>query len=90
MKFNTHISRHKGKSFYKSSETGRCDKNILIEDDNLIVNKLTNYDDLFYVEVIKELTNLRFEIPEDAPFTIVEKFYTIKVKEQTNNQSYGV
>ncbi|MCB2289449.1 ATP-binding protein [Clostridium sp. CS001] len=167
-KFNTHISRHKGKSFYKSSETGRCDKNILIEDDNLIVNKLTNYDDLFYVEVIKELTNLRFEInlfldtvdafgitpirmkgnpiykldkrtgnniaeivdhlrrddnyryellinsfldlfpnitnvevmshslnisdenrfeiPEDAPFTIVEKFYTIRVKEHTNNQ----
>lgn len=61
-KYTTHINRNNDKAFYKSSETGRCDKVILIEKDNLIINKLSNYDDLFYVDVIKNLTTLKFEI----------------------------
>lgn len=61
-KYASYVNRINNKAFYKSSETGRCDKPILIENDNLIINKISNYDDLFYVDIIKRLTTLRFEI----------------------------
>lgn len=61
-KYNIYINRTNGKNLYKSAETGRCDKNINIEDDYLILNKLNNYDDLYYINVIRELNNLNFEV----------------------------
>lgn len=61
-KYNMHISRDNEKSMYKSADSGRCDKVIKIEDTNLILNKLSYYDDLFYLDVISELNNLKFDI----------------------------
>lgn len=60
-KYNLHISRNKDKIFYKSSETGRCDKVINITSDNLIINKLSNFDDLYYLDIIKKLNNIKFD-----------------------------
>lgn len=60
-KYNTYISRTKDKAFYKSSETGRCDKIIKIEDNNLLVNKLSNFDELYYLEILKELNKFNFD-----------------------------
>lgn len=61
-KYNTRISRNEKEAYYKSSETGRCDKPIKIQDNNLILNKLKNYDDLFYIKIIEELNDLKFYI----------------------------
>lgn len=166
-KYNMRINRNLESAYYKSSDTGRCDKSIKIESNNLVLNKLNYYDELFYLNVIEELNNLKFEInsfldadgafdispirykdsslynlqsdgqniaeivynlqkydnktyehlknvfmslfpnideldvmetpiqlltekdrklPDNIPFTIVEKVYRIKVKEKTNNQ----
>lgn len=44
------------KAKYTPSPTGRCDKDLLIESNELALNKLYNYDDLFYhnhIEIIK-------------------------------------
>lgn len=60
--FNTFIRRDNEKAFYKSSDTGRCNKEIKIEDNNLVINKLINFDDLFYLDLIKELNNLNFDL----------------------------
>ena len=43
---------------YKSSETGRCSKPIAIDDNALVINKLTALDDLFYLDIIKKLNNV--------------------------------
>ncbi|MBP6663252.1 MAG: AAA family ATPase [Parabacteroides sp.] len=54
-KYTTYLQRSSKGSFYLSSPTGRCDKPIPIENNNLIVNKIANFDELFYVDIIKQL-----------------------------------
>lgn len=61
-KYFTYINRTEDKKTYLNSKTGRCNKKILIEDSALILNKLINFDDLFYLEVIEKLNNLEFSI----------------------------
>jgi len=63
-KLSTYISRDKGKNSYKSSDTGRCSTPVIIGDHELIINKLNNFDNLFYIPVIKELNNLQIYINE--------------------------
>jgi len=57
-KYNQYIIRTKNTSFYKTSETGRCSNKIIIQPNQLIINKLKAYDSLFYNEIIKEIHNL--------------------------------
>lgn len=53
------ISRTKEAALYKSSETGRCSSNIKVEPSELVVNKLSAYDELYYTEIIKKLNGMR-------------------------------
>lgn len=72
------ISNNKAK--YTPSPTGRCDKDLLIESNELALNKLYNYDDLFYhnyIEIIKDFKVRRIDTlsdPEDifAPRLMVK------------------
>ena len=65
---------------YMPSPTGRCDKDLLIESNELALNKLYNYDDLFYhnyIEIIKDFKVRRIDTlsdPEDifAPRLMVK------------------
>ncbi len=43
---------------YLSSEKGRCSTKIAINGDSLVLNKLSNFDNLFCVNIIRELNNL--------------------------------
>ena len=52
------IKRDENGSYYKRSETARCSTEILIDKNDLILNKLTAYDNLFYIELIKKLLNI--------------------------------
>lgn len=47
---------------YKSSETGRCSNIIKIEKDQLLINKMKAYDNLYYIEIIKQINNINIII----------------------------
>jgi predicted ATPase len=57
-KYTIYIDRNQEGAFYKSSETGRCDKQINIESDELVLNKVLAYDSLFYFDIIKYLNSV--------------------------------
>ena len=61
-KYKTYLSRNGTLAKYKRSETGRCDVNIKIEDDALVINKLTAYDDLYYLDVLTQINKLQFYV----------------------------
>ena len=52
------VSRDEENSFYKPSVSGRCDKEIKIDENELIINKLLAYDNLYYFEIIKTLNSI--------------------------------
>ncbi|GAA4296359.1 hypothetical protein GCM10023142_35010 [Anaerocolumna aminovalerica] len=58
-KYNQLISRQGNEAFYKSSESGRCTTPTQIEDLELVANKLKAFDQLYYIEIIKRLNDLR-------------------------------
>ena len=74
------IARDETSAQYKSSETGRCSKLIAIDDNALVINKLTALDDLFYLDIIKKLNNVKFFIERhlDASLSFVPDPFVIK------------
>lgn len=52
-KYTTLVNRVSSRTAkYMPSQSGRCDKDLSIEPDELVLNKLYNYDDLFYHQYI--------------------------------------
>ncbi len=60
LKPTTYIDRNITNKFYKPSNTGRCDKKIEIGNNMLIVNKLKNFDDLFFLQIVEEINSFDF------------------------------
>ncbi|MCI6572987.1 MAG: ATP-binding protein [Firmicutes bacterium] len=58
----TFIKREGNNALYKPSKTGRCSTKILIDDNELVINKLIAFDSLYYKELIKELLNINVYI----------------------------
>ena len=71
-KYSHYIKRDSESGAYKSSYNGRCNNNIHIAYNELIINKLQAYDDLFYSDIIEELNN--FEIYIDRHLDSKEAF----------------
>lgn len=61
-KYSTYISRNGESAQYKSSSSGRCDKSITIENNALLMNKLLALDDLFFLDIVKQINNVQFFI----------------------------
>jgi len=61
-KFTTLIKRDSNVSMYQSSLKARCNTNISIPSNNLVINKLVNYDNLFYHSILMDLLSLSFSI----------------------------
>ena len=57
-KYTTYINRNEKESLYKSSITSSCNKKINIENNELIINKIMAYDELYYLDIIKQLNNI--------------------------------
>ncbi|SJZ62272.1 AAA family ATPase [Sediminibacterium ginsengisoli] len=57
-KYKTILNRNLEKTLYLSSQTGRCDKILKVQKNELAINKLLNFDDLFYWDVIKAINTL--------------------------------
>lgn len=58
-KYNQLINRQGQKAFYKSSETGRCTSPTQIGSTELVANKLKAFDQLYYIEIIRKLNDLK-------------------------------
>lgn len=58
----TFIKREGNNALYKPSKTGRCSTKILIDDNELVINKLIAFDSLYYKKLIKELLNINVYI----------------------------
>lgn len=59
-RYGTYILRNKLNAKIRTSEAGRCNKSIKIEDNGLVVNKILALDDLYYHEIIKHLNSMEF------------------------------
>lgn len=59
-KFTTLVDRKSANvSKYTPSQTGRCDKELAIDGNELALNKLSNFDDLFYHQYIQAIRSIR-------------------------------
>lgn len=79
-KYNSFIKRTGKVAHYRSSETGRCNKVIKIDDFGLVLSKLTSIDDLYYIDIINKVNSMQYFIerhldasPSFAPDPIVIK-----------------
>lgn len=57
-KFKTYIKRDITKANFLPSETARCNKDIKVDRNELVINKLQNYDDLFYLQIVDVLNEI--------------------------------
>ena len=59
LKYKNYILREeKDTSFYLSSPTGRCTKRLPVSGDILAINKLSNFDDLFYLDIVTAINKI--------------------------------
>lgn len=58
-KYKTYVDRKLQETKYLPSITGRCDKDLSLKKDELAINKLLNYDDLFYLPIITVINEMR-------------------------------
>lgn len=56
-RYNSFIIRN-NKAYYKSSKTSRCATPVGIEDNELVINKLQAYDQLFFLEIVKQINSI--------------------------------
>jgi predicted ATP-dependent endonuclease of OLD family len=71
-KHKEHIRRDSADTTYIASETARCVTKLDIEKDELAINKLVYQDSLYYIDILKQIKELKFMIvdtlenPEDV------------------------
>ena len=70
---------------YNSCNTGRCNRNISIDSNELVLNKLSNYDDLPYHKQIEELLKIKF-LQIDT-ISNPENHFALKVRMEEGNPS---
>ena len=61
-RFSVYVNRNENVALYKTSDTGRCSTKININDNELVINKLKAFDNLFYIEIINRLNSIKFYI----------------------------
>ena len=61
-KFEQFILRVDNNAYYKKSKTGRCTEPINIDDNDLLINKLRAFDQLFYIDAIKAINNINYYV----------------------------
>lgn len=61
-KYSTYIKRGKKSAKFKPSSKGRCDEEVNIASDELLVNKLAFWDFIFYVDILKAINEMKFYV----------------------------
>lgn len=62
LKNGRHISRDSDTAKIKRSPQGRCQALIAVDENQLVLNKLENYDNIYYPEIVKALNNIEFYV----------------------------
>lgn len=57
-KYVSIIDRSSNECFYKTTLSARCSTKLKVDDMELAINKLKAFDDLFYIDVIKEINSI--------------------------------
>lgn len=60
--YSKYIERTLEKAIYRSTKEGRSKIEIEIKENELVINKLLNNSDLFYIDIIKEINDLNFDM----------------------------
>ncbi len=82
-KFSNLIQRGE-RSLYKSSPNGRCSHVIKISDSELILNKLLNYDELYYMSIIQEINSMSVYVERHFDTSDVYQKHPIILKSEEN------
>ncbi len=82
-KYVSFIKRDENDAMIKPSFSAKCTKNIKIEDDELIINKLLAYDNLFFENIINELNLINIYI--DRHFNTSKFYDNYLMKKNTKN-----
>jgi len=61
-RYSGFIERTGTNAKYRTSETGRCNKSIKIDDDSLVISKLISIDDLYYVDILNQINSIQYFI----------------------------
>ncbi len=79
-KYNSYITRINQSAKYRSAETGRCNKNIKIDDSSLVISKLLSFDDLFYADIIEQINSIQYFIERhlDASPSFIPAPFVVK------------
>ena len=78
---NKLLFRENGKAVYKSSETGRCSSVIKVEDNELIINKLLAFDELYYRPLVENLNSIKAYIERDFDAALLYRKTPLILKE---------
>lgn len=62
IKNGRHISRDSSPAKIKRSPQGRCQALITVDENQLVLNKLENYDNIYYPEIVNALNNIEFYV----------------------------
>ncbi len=86
-KYTYFIKRDKKSGFYKSSVSSSCTKKMKIENNELLINKLSAYDNLYFLDLIKDINNINVYV--DSHFNTNEE-YNIQMFLQRNYSDYNL
>lgn len=78
--YNSFIAREGEVARYRPSETSRCNKNIKIDNDSLVLTKLLAIDDLYYLDIINQINSIEYFIEKhlDASSSYIPDPFVIK------------
>lgn len=87
-KFTAYIKRNKDIAMYKTSQTGSCSKKINIEKNELVLNKIIAYDELYYLDLIKAINNVSVYV--DNHFNTSSVYYVkTRIRKDFSDYSLG-
>lgn len=86
-KYTTMVNRSSSTGAkYTSSPTGRCDRDLTIDGNELALNKLSNFDDLFYHQFIQAIRSIKII---DADYlSDPQKFFAVRMVVQDEKHRY--
>ncbi|MGA5696772.1 AAA family ATPase (plasmid) [Bacillus cereus] len=81
-RFSKMLVRDYNNALYKSSPTGRCNTNIEVANNELVLNKIEVIEGLFYKEVLAQLNNINIDII--SFMNTDQAFSSIKINESSD------
>lgn len=84
-KYTSFIIRENENGCYKPSRTGACDRKINISNNELIINKLLAFDNIYYYDLIKSINNI--SVYADRHFSTNDAYGMLTNK---NSSAYGL